>query len=423
MIITSVVPPELPMELSLAVNTSLMQLAQHQVFCTEPFRIPLAGAIDICCFDKTGTLTADEFRVSGVAGLTEGKEEGGGLVDAKAVKDDVKWVMAGCHSLTHIADAGLVGDPLEKAAFDAIQWTYNKADTAASADGKQKIRILHRFAFTSVLKRMSCVVSLEHESGGGQLRCVVKGAAEVLEPMFATLPPHYARCHQHWARQGCRVLAMGYKVLPLRDTADDRRRVRELKRDDVESGLTFAGFLVLSCPLKWDSVAVVRHLMDSSHVVVMITGDNTLTAASVARELTIVTRDALILTHTADRVEWLDVDSQPVQPFDLTFSLAALSALVERYDLCVSGDAMEYLMAQLRVPAAQLATLFPFVRVFARTSPDQKELILTRLKLAGRVTLMCGDGTNDVGQKTEKPGGKRRWKRGEMGGKERKAFI
>ena len=396
MIITSVVPPELPMELSLAVNTSLLHLAQHQVFCTEPFRIPLAGAIDICCFDKTGTLTADEFRVSGVAGLTEGKEEGGELVDAKDVKDEVKWVIAGCHSLTHIADAGLVGDPLEKAAFDAIKWSYNKADTAASADGKQKVRILHRFAFTSVLKRMSCVVSLEHESGGGQLRCVVKGAAEVLEPMFANLPPQYARCHQHWARQGCRVLAMGYKVLPLRDSADDRRKVRELKRDYVESGLTFAGFLVSSCPLKWDSVAVVRHLMDSSHAVLMITGDNTLTAASVARELAIVTRDALILTHTADRVEWLDVDGQNVQPFDLTFSPATLSALVERYDLCVSGDAMEYLMHQLRVPAAQLATLFPFVRVFARTSPDQKELILTRLKLAGRVTLMVGDGTNDV---------------------------
>jgi len=24
------------------------------IFCTEPFRIPLAGAVDVCCFDKTG---------------------------------------------------------------------------------------------------------------------------------------------------------------------------------------------------------------------------------------------------------------------------------------------------------------------------------------------------------------------------------
>lgn len=55
------------------VTNSLAALSRGLVFCTEPFRIPFAGKLDVLCFDKTGTLTMDKMVLKGVVGSPESR--------------------------------------------------------------------------------------------------------------------------------------------------------------------------------------------------------------------------------------------------------------------------------------------------------------------------------------------------------------
>jgi cation-transporting ATPase 13A1 len=43
------------------------------------------------------------------------------------------------------------------------------------------------------------------------------------------------------------------------------------------------------------------------------------------------------------------------------------------------------------------AKIVEAIHVFSRTSPSQKGIIVGNLNSLGHKTLMCGDGTNDVG--------------------------
>lgn len=120
MIITSVVPPELPMIMNISINYSMQYLRKKKIFCTEPVRIPLAGRIDVCAFDKTGTLTTDQLVVEGVCQDYKSLEK----VGFSQMAETNKVILAGCHTLV-VHNGELLGDPIEKLFFDDSEFKYN----------------------------------------------------------------------------------------------------------------------------------------------------------------------------------------------------------------------------------------------------------------------------------------------------------
>ena len=55
-LVTIIVPPSLPLALSVGTNYALVALRRAQVCCISPNRINMAGKVRIMCFDKTGQL-------------------------------------------------------------------------------------------------------------------------------------------------------------------------------------------------------------------------------------------------------------------------------------------------------------------------------------------------------------------------------
>lgn len=430
-IITSVVPPELPIELSLAVNTSLLSLSKLYIFCTEPFRIPFAGKVEYCCFDKTGTLTSDDLIVEGVAGVPKSSDDEESLenvtsndqqeIEKKVIKSTLQktntdslaehelvttiercpqstlQILASCHSLAHL-DEKLVGDPLERKVLEAINWNYSKSGTVAPKKGRAPpLKIHQRFHFNSTLKRMSVVSSYKLDMSNENIYiCTSKGAPEFMRPLMKNLPHNYDDLYLQMSRLGARVLALGYRTLGQLS----HQELSELKREDVERELMFAGFLLISCPLKPDSKAVSQELADSGHRLVMITGDGALTACHVASILSFVKKEVLILTKDVvnngskiDNWNWVSTDQKTIVPFE--DSLNEFLDLSRKFDLCLTGDSLNFIIRGQKEKLAY--EMICRVKVFARVSPKQKEYIVTSIKSRGKTVLMCGDGTNDVG--------------------------
>ncbi|GAV07712.1 hypothetical protein RvY_17520-2 [Ramazzottius varieornatus] len=395
LILTSVVPPELPIELSLAVNSSLLALVKLGTFCTEPFRIPFAGKIDMCCFDKTGTLTSDVPLVQGIAGIAADQDSQDGsppkshpydLISVDVVPAETTQVLAACHSLALLDDT-TIGDPLEKVTLEAIKWNVTKADAVVPLRGKQSaIKIHQRFHFSSALKRMS-VVAGTSQSGRSDAEYfgAVKGAPETLRSMFARRPDKYDDICLHHTRSGARVLALGRKSMGNMSSS----ALRSLRRDDVECDLDFVGFLIISTPLRPESQAVVQELLQASHHITMITGDNALTACHVASELAFCQEKSSLIFEPAQN-GWESVHGRQLLPFETVLEKGRATD-----DLCLTGPGLDFIQANY--DRSLVRSVLPKVKVFARFTPTQKEWLINELKHLGFVTLMVGDGTNDVG--------------------------
>ncbi|XP_032579868.1 probable cation-transporting ATPase 13A3 isoform X2 [Drosophila sechellia] len=347
-LITIVVPPALPAAMTVGRFYAQKRLKTSEIFCISPRSINVAGSINCCCFDKTGTLTEDGLDMWGVVPKSSTNQF---QIPLKSIDrlpfDHFLFGMVTCHSIT-ILNGKMMGDPLDLKMFQSTGWELEDSNNIPDTEkygilyptilrqprvgltgmaepdcgSKNEIKrqssvddllatvgispsqknfdhgIVREFPFTSALQRMSVVTRCLSDQ---VFNVYCKGSPEMLKKLCTpqSLPDNYSQQLSEFAKKGYRIIAIAFKALSHKM---NYTKVQRLSREEVENNMEFLGFVILENRLKPDTAKVINALNTAKIRTIMITGDNILTAISVARDCGIVSPSQAVITVHADPI-------------------------------------------------------------------------------------------------------------------------
>jgi Mg2+-importing ATPase len=311
-------PQLLPAIISVNLARGAQQMAHVKVIVKRLASIENFGSMNVLCSDKTGTLTQGIVRVHAAYGPA-------GAEDPEVLR---------LARINAAFESGFT-NPIDTALLEG------RPDDLTAG-----LTLLGELPYDFLRKRLTVLVS---DAEGPLL--VTKGA---LEPVLEVCTQVHGADHADtpldavremvqsefaaYSAQGLRVLGVAVRRL---ETAPS-----SLAASD-ETDMAFVGFLVLDDPLRPDIVQTVRELRDLGVSLKMITGDNRLVAASVAKQV-------------------------------------GLSG-----DNVLTGPELR------KMSDSALRTQVLNVDVFAEIEPNQKERLIVACKRAGFVVGYTGDGIND----------------------------
>ncbi|KAG0706086.1 hypothetical protein DFH29DRAFT_903514 [Suillus ampliporus] len=442
-LITIVVPPALPATLSIGTNFAIGRLRKLGIFCISPTRVNVGGKVN-------AHSPEDGLDILGVRSLDRNAHRFGELIDnvhdLPSIHDRTSFLhaLATCHSLKMV-DGEIIGDPLDVKMFEFTKWTLEEGlvagtgiikgrsgserpaalvQTVVRPPGSAQFRledalktgakhahflelgVIRTFEFVSSLRRMSVVVKRLRSTS---MEIYVKGAPEVMVDICEkdSFPQDYDDLLSYYTRRGYRVIAIAGKSIEGLSWL----KAQKMKREQAESNLHFLGLIIFENKLKLGTTSAIQTLRAAHLACRMITGDNPLTAVSVARECSLVSQAAHVFapafihgnaTTPMSKLEWscMDdpswkLDDYSLKPLPPPPHLTVAEHEVEYQDcaLVVTGDVFRWMINH--GPLETVQRMLVKTQIFARMSPDEKNEVVERLQALGYTVLMCGDGAND----------------------------
>ncbi len=354
------IPEGLPTVVTTTLAIGVGRMAKKNAIIKKMYAVEGLGCTTVICSDKTGTLTKNEMtvkkiwvgdqllEVSGAGYAPEGGIAMNGQPLSLAARPDVELLLRVgvlCNNARVVPEENtktwrVFGDPTE----GCLITSGRKAGIEVDKYTQQYPRV-EEIPFDSDRKRMTTIHSV-----GSQQFAYVKGSTESLlelstriqrgasiEPLNVAKKDQIFEVYTENAAQALRGLAFAYRPIS---------REESISIETTERDLIFLGLQFMIDPPREEVKPAITKCKSAGIGVKMITGDNLVTAKAIATELGIM---------------------NPADP-------------------AVEGK---------NVPNMDDEAIWR-TKVFARVSPEHKEMIVTALQNNGQVVAMTGDGVNDA---------------------------
>lgn len=311
------VPEGLPMSVTVSLALSMRKMLKENNLVRKLHACETMGAATVICTDKTGTLTENKMQV-----LECFPNEG---IDMDLLAKGIAINTTANISIDENGIAQTIGNPTEGA---LLKWISGKGyDYDSIRDNANIAKVV---PFSTETK------SMETETTDGEL--FIKGAPEVVigicdtfnkiskDDAFSVLKKYQSK--------GMRTLAFAYKT---------------------EGCITLQAIVAISDPVRSDVAEAINICRSHAHVrVIMVTGDNAITAGEIAHQAGLINSNEKAIALTG----------------------AEFEVMTDEKAKSIVGN--------------------PDFKILSRAKPNDKARLVGLLQELGEVVAVTGDGTNDA---------------------------
>ena len=345
------IPEWLPAVVTISLALGVKRMVKKNALMRRLSSVESLWSVDVICTDKTGTLTKNEMTVTKLWVDNQERKITGTGYEAKGEIRSLSWEKVS-ETVNRLLEIGTLCNQTSlqgrKVVGDPTEWCLLVSAAKAGIykqNLEKKYIWLDEMPFDSSRKMMSSLYQ-----NWNQKKLFSKGAPEILlqKCTHILLRGEVQKLDDHqkkeilkkntsFAQDALRVLAFGYKEISS--------WIKESANDIAEDNLIFVGLQAMIDPPREEVKEAIQTCKEAGIRVIMITGDNIVTAQAIASELGI----------QGESLEWIALDD-----------------------------------------GVDIQKILQNTNIFARVNPEHKQKIIQALQNMWHVTAMTGDGVNDA---------------------------